>query len=369
MCAIRLVEMPDDLDTEALLAAAAQRMSKLGRMEAAVALADSSVRDLDWVTGTRHAEIYLVVGGDHYDALKAPNVWSQRLEHDDNGEEVWAESLVRQVFLDVLPPGTRSCDVHAAIRNDPVSVDWRELDRLGMLRPAPRTVIAHLDPSTIPTDSDLLLHLGRLNRLDQEPEEMIGAAKDLVEATAKLVLYRLEEPIGADADVAAVSKQALKQLNLHPEVIAPTTKGADTMKRILGGLQQIAAGLAELRNMGYGTGHGRGRRVAGLGERHAELAARSASAYVAFVLATLNEPNAPWTRKRAAIARVPAKSVPAAQAKYSAGQRVRHARWGDGIIVASKLTRSDEELTIAFKDATVGRKTMIASLANLEVVE
>ena len=35
---------------------------------------------------------------------------------------------------------------------------------------------------------------------------------------------------------------------------------------------------------------------------------------------------------------------------------------------ACKLTRSDGEATVAFKDAAVGRKTMLASLANLDVI-
>ena len=35
--------------------------------------------------------------------------------------------------------------------------------------------------------------------------------------------------------------------------------------------------------------------------------------------------------------------------------------------MTSKLTRDDEEVTVAFKDAGVGRKTMLASLANLEL--
>jgi DNA helicase-2/ATP-dependent DNA helicase PcrA len=50
------------------------------------------------------------------------------------------------------------------------------------------------------------------------------------------------------------------------------------------------------------------------------------------------------------------------------GDRIRHARWGDGIVVTSKLTRTDEEVTVAFKDPSVGRKTMLASLANLEII-
>ena len=54
--------------------------------------------------------------------------------------------------------------------------------------------------------------------------------------------------------------------------------------------------------------------------------------------------------------------------RYRDGDRVRHARWGDGIVVTSKLTRSDEEVTVAFRDAQVGRKTLLASMAGLELL-
>lgn len=47
------------------------------------------------------------------------------------------------------------------------------------------------------------------------------------------------------------------------------------------------------------------------------------------------------------------------------GDRVRHPSFGEGIVVTSKLTRHDEEVTIAF--AGSGVKTLAASLANLEV--
>src|SRR6185503_2498456 len=54
--------------------------------------------------------------------------------------------------------------------------------------------------------------------------------------------------------------------------------------------------------------------------------------------------------------------------RYRDGDRIRHARWGDGIVVSSKLTSSDEEVTIAFRDPLIGRKTLLASLAGLELV-
>ena len=64
----------------------------------------------------------------------------------------------------------------------------------------------------------------------------------------------------------------------------------------------------------------------------------------------------------------PARPVIPGERQFRDGDRIRHARWGDGIVVTSKLTRSDEEVTVAFKDASVGRKTMLASLANLDLV-
>src|SRR6478736_1628297 len=64
----------------------------------------------------------------------------------------------------------------------------------------------------------------------------------------------------------------------------------------------------------------------------------------------------------------PPRPIIPGERQYRDGDRVRHARWGDGIVVTSKLTRSDEEITVAFKDPGVGRKTMLASLANLDLV-
>jgi DNA helicase-2/ATP-dependent DNA helicase PcrA len=64
----------------------------------------------------------------------------------------------------------------------------------------------------------------------------------------------------------------------------------------------------------------------------------------------------------------PARPIIPGERQFRDGDRVRHGRWGDGIVVTSKLTRSDEEITVAFKDAAIGRKTMLASLANLEII-
>ncbi|HYO41681.1 MAG TPA: UvrD-helicase domain-containing protein [Candidatus Limnocylindrales bacterium] len=65
---------------------------------------------------------------------------------------------------------------------------------------------------------------------------------------------------------------------------------------------------------------------------------------------------------------VPPRPIVPGERRYRDGDRVRHARWGDGIVITSKLTRDDEEVQVAFRDPQVGRKTMLASLANLELL-
>jgi DNA helicase-2/ATP-dependent DNA helicase PcrA len=64
---------------------------------------------------------------------------------------------------------------------------------------------------------------------------------------------------------------------------------------------------------------------------------------------------------------IPDRPIVPGERRYRDGDRIRHAKWGDGIVITSKLTRDDEEVTVAFKDPGVGRKTMLASLANLEL--
>jgi DNA helicase II / ATP-dependent DNA helicase PcrA len=53
--------------------------------------------------------------------------------------------------------------------------------------------------------------------------------------------------------------------------------------------------------------------------------------------------------------------------QFRDGDRVRHPRLGDGIVVTSKLTRNDEEVTVAFSNGG-GVKTLLATIANLELL-
>lgn len=63
---------------------------------------------------------------------------------------------------------------------------------------------------------------------------------------------------------------------------------------------------------------------------------------------------------------VPPRPVVPGERRYRDGDRVRHAVYGDGVVVMSRLTRSDEEVTVAFAGA--GVKMLLASLAPLELL-
>lgn len=172
-----------------------------------------------------------------------------------------------------------------------------ELDELGRIRRRGEA-LASILVSQLSDESAIRLHLARIqDGVDDRPEEVIGAAKDLIEATAKHVLREMGEPIPPNANLPELARLAQKQLVLHPEVLSPTKPGVDTIRRILGALSTIALSVAELRNL-YGTGHGQVQRASGLHPRHARLAALTAQAYVSFLLETLSDPRAPWRRGR-----------------------------------------------------------------------
>ena len=53
-----------------------------------------------------------------------------------------------------------------------------------------------------------------------------------------------------------------------------------------------------------------------------------------------------------------------AQPAWKAGDRVIHRRFGDGIVVSSRIVKGDEEVTVAFVGE--GVKRLIAAYAGLE---
>jgi DNA helicase-2/ATP-dependent DNA helicase PcrA len=55
--------------------------------------------------------------------------------------------------------------------------------------------------------------------------------------------------------------------------------------------------------------------------------------------------------------------------RYKSGQRVRHSKFGEGIVITSQVMGSDEEVTVSFSDKQVGIKRLAASFANLTVLD
>lgn len=152
----------------------------------------------------------------------------------------------------------------------------------------PRVLTSDLLIETLADPAALEGHLRRMeSSADDDPALAISQSKALVEATAKLVLRELGEPFDEKADVPELAKAAQKALALHPDTIAPTAKGADISRKILGGLTAIAVGLAELRNL-YGPDHGRSSATGPLKPRHAHLAIGASTTYCRAMLETLN---------------------------------------------------------------------------------
>jgi hypothetical protein len=116
--------------------------------------------------------------------------------------------------------------------------------------------------------------------------------------TAKVVLTERRLPVAADAKVPELVKAAQQALQLHPSSKIPGPDSSEAVKRILGGVSSIAVGVAELRNRGYGSGHGQASTPTGLSPRHAHLAVNAAITWCHLLLDTLADPTAPWRRQR-----------------------------------------------------------------------
>lgn len=186
----------------------------------------------------------------------------------------------------------RTRNFHNALRRDGYVVD----DDTGHISPVgPRISLSSL--SQLGDPSAIHQQLGRTQRaaLD-DPALAIGTAKELVESTAKVVLKERGLPIDDKADLPALVRQAQQALRLHPSSVTPGPDGSDAVKKILASVSGIAIGLAELRNRGYGTGHGPVSHPAGLRPRHAHLAVNAAVTWCRLMLDTLEDPEAPWRK-------------------------------------------------------------------------
>lgn len=151
------------------------------------------------------------------------------------------------------------------------------------------SIVENLD--TIPKlrlDTEhLQIYIERIKAsIETDPSLAIGSTKELIEATLKTIL----NGCGSDYDdkkddIPKLLKQVQKVLELAPEEVDSSKKGADIIKRVLNNLGSVAVGIAELRNL-YGSGHGKGQKSPGLTARHAKLVVGAGTTLCAFLLET-----------------------------------------------------------------------------------
>lgn len=91
-------------------------------------------------------------------------------------------------------------------------------------------------------------------------------------------------------DIPRLLKNVQKILDLTPDEVDSSKKGADIIKKILSNLGAVAIGIAELRNI-YGSGHGKGQRLQGLTSRHAKLVVGCGTTLCAFLFETYEHRN------------------------------------------------------------------------------
>jgi len=168
------------------------------------------------------------------------------------------------------------------ISGRPVFAGRSRLTVPGSLRQVERTVSAG--------DADYLTQqITRMEgAIECDPELAIGTAKELVETCCSTVLIALGTQPDKSWDLPRLVKETAKTLQLTPDDVRPTAPGAETIRRVLGNLGSIVAGIAELRNQ-YGTGHGKPLGSGGLGPRHARLAVGAASTFAVFLFETYEQ--------------------------------------------------------------------------------
>lgn len=220
------------------------------------------------------------------------------------------ESTIRAVKL---PPYVDEDTWFFELR-DLLDRDGYTLDDRARIRPHANKVL-NLSTHQLEDPSAIHLALDRITaNLSTDPYVAIGTARELVESTAKIILREIGEAFTDRDDIADLIRRSQRALHLHPNQATPGPDGSDAVKKILGGLTSVVTGVAELRNRGFGAGHGPVTRPTGLGVRHARLAVTAATAWCQLMLDTLADPNAPWrTATEAATGpKGPAQVAPAA---------------------------------------------------------
>lgn len=227
-----------------------------------------------------------------YDDTSVRRVTTQSYLEAVDWSDVDQVAKVLRVFERLLHgfEGQYTENFYRSLRRDGFVVD-QDTGHISLIGPR----LQHVSLASLKDPSAIREQLTRIQRaIIDDPALAVGSAKELIESTAKVVLTERGQQVDETADLPALIRAAQQSIGLHPSSITPGPDGSDAVKKILGSVSGIAIGLAELRNRGYGTGHGPAVARVGLRARHAHLAVNAAFTWCQVMLDTLADTEAPW---------------------------------------------------------------------------
>lgn len=155
---------------------------------------------------------------------------------------------------------------------------FKKIKDNSIISKASKEIVENFNSEYIQAQIDLMN-----SNIEKYPAESIGKAKELIETCCKEILKNLNENYSSyKDDMTKLMTHTLNLLNLSPKNVDNSKKASESIKKILGSLNQISVGISELRNS-YGSGHGKEALFHGLNERHAKLAVGSAVTLVNFL--------------------------------------------------------------------------------------
>jgi hypothetical protein len=128
--------------------------------------------------------------------------------------------------------------------------------------------------------------VARLRRATDDPGQLLGSAKDLLESVAKFVLEEFGVPTKRHDDFDHLWYLARERLNVLPAQVDSGLPGANSIKAILQSSWTIAEQVNKLRGV-QGTGHGR-TLPTGVSAEMALMVVREACSVAEFMLARLD---------------------------------------------------------------------------------
>lgn len=124
-----------------------------------------------------------------------------------------------------------------------------------------------------------------LNAVQNDPEGAITSACSTLESVCKTVLGRMGFPLPAKQDIASLTKEVRRRLDLAPRGERLTPELEADLNTIVSGLSNTANGIGSLRTH-VGDAHGRDDSVPKMDARTARLAINAASTVALYIIET-----------------------------------------------------------------------------------